>query len=60
MLGKYLPQDQNDLFRMRLDQMVNMNHEMIVLSREVDWNWIENEFKNTYSEVGSRAYPFGR
>lgn len=57
MLGKYLPQDQNDLFRMRLDQMVNMNHELIVLSKEVAWDWIENELKNLYSEEGRPSIP---
>ena len=30
-------------------QMVNMNHELIILSKEVDW-WIENELKDSYSE----------
>lgn len=57
MLGKFLPQDQNDLFRMRLDQMVNMNHELIILSKEVAWDWIENELKSLYSEEGRPSIP---
>lgn len=31
-LGNFLPQDQNDLFRMRLDQLVNMKHEQPITS----------------------------
>ncbi|MCB0694743.1 MAG: IS5 family transposase [Saprospiraceae bacterium] len=42
---------------MRLDQMVNMNHELIILSKEVDWNWIENELKDSYSEEGRPSIP---
>ena len=57
MLGKFLPQDQHDLFRMRLDQMVNMSHELIILAKEVDWNWIENELKDSYSEEGRPSIP---
>lgn len=57
MLGKFLPQDQHDLFRMRLDQMVNMSHELIILAKEVDWNWIESELKDSYSEEGRPSIP---
>ena len=42
---------------MRLDQMVNMSHELIILAKEVDWNWIESELKDSYSEEGRPSIP---
>jgi transposase, IS5 family len=57
MIGKYLPTDQTDLFRLRLDQMVNMQHELIVLSKEMDWKWIEGELSGYYAEEGRPAVP---
>ena len=57
MIGKFLPSDQTDLFRMRLDQMVNMRHELIILSKELDWTWIESELSGYYAAEGRPAIP---
>ena len=35
MLGK-LPLDKGDLFRTRLDSIINLNHELVMLSNELD------------------------
>ena len=29
-----------DLFRSHLHQILNMNHELVILSKEIKWNWI--------------------
>lgn len=48
---------QTDIFRMRLDQMVNLKHELIILSEELDWKWIEGELSGYYSDEGRPAIP---
>ena len=37
MLGKKSRKGQMDLFRPRLDQLINPNHELVELSKEIDW-----------------------
>jgi IS5 family transposase len=41
-----------DLFRARLDQIINMDHELARLAREVDWSWIDEEVAPLFSEKG--------
>lgn len=52
MLGKQKRKSQIDLFRSRLDQMISIHHPLVQLSKELDWDWIENELKGHYSEEG--------
>lgn len=33
----------NDLFRARLDQIINMKHELVLLAGKVDWDCIDGE-----------------
>lgn len=42
----------NDLFRARLDQIINMKHELVLLAGKVDWDWIDGEIAPLYSENG--------
>src|SRR5882757_7435792 len=42
----------NDLFRARLDQIINLKHELVLLAGKIDWNWIDNEIAPLYSENG--------
>lgn len=42
----------SDLFRARLDQIINMKHELVQLSGKIDWNWIDGEIAPLYSENG--------
>lgn len=57
MLGKKSPSGQLDMFKSRLDQILNMKHELIQLSREVDWEWIESELSVYYSNEGRPSVP---
>ena len=41
-----------DLFRARLDQIINMKHELVQLAGKVDWDWIDGEIALLYSENG--------
>jgi len=42
----------NDLFRARLDQIINLKHELVQLVGKVDWDWIDGEIAPLYSEHG--------
>jgi hypothetical protein len=32
----------SDLFRARLDQIINMKHELVQLAGKLDWAWIDS------------------
>jgi len=32
-----------DLFRARLDQIINMKHELVALAGRLDWAWLDGE-----------------
>ena len=42
----------NDLFRARLDQIINLKHELVLLAGNIDWDWIDGEIAPLYSENG--------
>ena len=42
----------NDLFRARLDQIINLKHELVQLAGKIDWDWIDGEIAPLYSEKG--------
>ena len=39
-----------DLFRSRLDQIINMKHELVRLAQAIDWPVLEERFGAVYSE----------
>jgi len=41
---------EQDLFRSRLDQIIDMRHELVFLSRRVDWSFLESRFDEVYSD----------
>src|ERR1700756_2238833 len=43
---------EGDLFRARLDQIINMRHELVQLASKVDWDWIDDEIAPLYSDKG--------
>lgn len=45
---------QNDLFRARLDQIVDLNHALAKLARQVDWGFLEQKFGAAYVDVPGR------
>jgi IS5 family transposase len=46
-----------DLFRARLDQIINMKHELVVLADKIDWDWIDEELAPSFSDQGRPAEP---
>jgi transposase, IS5 family len=44
-----------DLFRARLDQIIDMDHELVRLGRKIDWEWIDGELADRFSDKGRPA-----
>src|SRR5205814_9009008 len=49
---KHKTMGSNDLFRARLDQIINLKHELVLLAGKIDWDWIDGEIAPLYSENG--------
>jgi len=45
---------EQDLFRSRLDQIIDMKHPLAVLGRTVDWEFLEREFGAVYTDDAGR------
>ena len=41
-----------DLFRARLDQIINMKHELVRLAEEIDWDWIDDQVADCFASEG--------
>ncbi len=41
-----------DLFRARLDQIINLEHELVRLAGTIGWDWIDTELSGCFSEEG--------
>ena len=39
-----------DLFRSRLDQIINMNHELVKLAKTISWSFIETKCGEAYAD----------
>jgi IS5 family transposase len=48
---------QSDMFRLRLDQMLNQRHALYKLASQIHWDAAETEFGNLYSEEGRPGIP---
>lgn len=44
--------EEGDLFCARLDQIINMKHELVQLAGKVDWDWIDAQIAPLYSDKG--------
>lgn len=44
-----------DLFRARLDQIINMRHELVLLAQRIDWDWIDAKLSEAFSARGRPA-----
>ncbi|MGY4412095.1 hypothetical protein ACVWW4_003831 [Bradyrhizobium sp. LB7.1] len=40
-----------DRFRARLDQIINMKHELVQLAGKVDWDWIDGEIARSIART---------
>lgn len=56
MLGKN-PEKKPELFRPMLVDFIDHEHELVLLSEKIDWNYFEKEFSTLYSKVGNPSHP---
>ncbi len=57
MKGKLPSQDQKNLFRPILKEIVNPKHELVILANKMDWKYYENCFGVHYSHLGRPSVP---
>jgi len=48
--GERRESGEQDLFRSRLDQVINMNHALVKLARAIDWRFLEEKFSAIYKD----------
>ena len=54
---KYRQARHDDLFRARLDQVINLKHALVVLTDKIDWDWIDDQLAERFSAEGRPAEP---
>ncbi len=47
----------DDLFRARLDQIINMKHELVALADRIDWAWLDGQLADCFSDQGRPGEP---
>lgn len=57
MVGKLDNQNQRNFFTPSLVDFINPNHELAILSAEIDWQSIENKLGKFYSNTGKPSMP---
>ena len=45
------------LFRARLDQIINIKHELVILADKIDWAWLDEQLAGYFSDEGRPAEP---
>lgn len=57
MLGKTKKILQKNIFRPHLSDFINKDHELVLLSDKIDWQYFEDEFASLYSTKGRPSMP---
>lgn len=57
MIGKTEDQNQRNMFNPLLNDFIDLNHELVLLSNKIDWGYFEKEFSIHYPNVGQPAMP---
>ena len=60
MVGKQDKTPQLNIFDTPLERFINLGHELCILSKQIDWDTIEDEFSVYYSEIGRPSVPIRR
>jgi len=57
MKGKNIKNPQLNVFCVPLVNVINMEHELVVLSKRIDWESVDKDFSLYYSDLGRPAVP---
>ena len=60
MIGKQDKTPQLSIFDTPLKRFINLDHELCILSKRIDWDSIEKDFSPYYSEIGRPSVPIRR
>jgi len=60
MVGKQDKTPQLSIFDTPLERFINLNHELCILSKKIDWDSVEEDFSFYYSEIGRPSVPIRR
>jgi len=60
MVGKQDKTPQLGIFDTPLERFINLEHELCILSKKIDWDSIEEDFSFYYSEIGRPSVPIRR
>ena len=60
MVGKQDKAPQLSIFDTPLERFINLEHELCILSKQIDWDSIEQEFSVYYSDIGRPSVPIRR
>lgn len=52
---KHTPTNERDLFRSRLDQIIDLKHQLVQLAGQIDWAWLDEETAPLYGDKGRPA-----
>ena len=55
MIGKSPFRIEPEVFRPHLSSFIDMSHELVLLSNQIDWLYFEKEFAPLYSAKGKHA-----
>ncbi len=47
----------DDLFRARLDRIINMKQALVILADKIDWAWLDEQLADCFSDEGRPAEP---
>lgn len=57
MIGKSPIKSQREMFRLLLEDFIDMRHELVLLGNKIDWSYFEKEFAPYYSNTGAPSVP---
>ena len=50
-------EDNGDLFRLRLENIIDMKHPLVRLAGEMDWQYLDDSFAPFYADAGRPGVP---
>ena len=57
MLGKPTHQDQLELLKATLKQIIDLKHPLLILAKAIPWKTLEGKLKHLYSNTGAPSHP---
>ena len=58
MIGKTPKEHQMSIFEVALESFIDMNHDLVLLSKQIDWEAVETEFAEYYcADSGRPSVP---